>query len=472
MTGYDSSLMGSLNVMHTYQTYFTLTTATTALNTCSSYVGGCLGSLFAGFVADKWGRRCAIWIAAAVTIIGAALQAGAVHIAMFIVARIIIGVGMAVAATATPTFIVETCKESYRSFSLGVYYACWGVGTLLATGVCYASNGWATTWAWRFPSLFQIVPAIFAAMIVCCIPESPRWLISQDRDDEALEVLAIINSQGDKCDPIVLRKFREISSSIRYGREEGRQLTLFQAWTSKANRKRLTIVGTFSIIVMLSGQSIIDFYFGSMLSQAGITSSKVQLEVNIILNSWNLVLGCAAAWFVDVLPRKLLCSLSLGFFAIFMYLLGGLTARYGDDSGNRAGIYGTIASLFLCSGAYRLGITPLTMLYPAEILSYQLRATGMGLYTFTTKASGLVSTVVSPFALDAIGWKTYIIFSSADMVMVILVLIFWVESRGLSLEEIDKKFQPSLCDLEGRSVEERPEKHSEKEKDAARIAVS
>lgn len=56
---------------------------------------------------------------------------------MFIVGRFIIGMGLGVAATATPTYVAETVPSGYRAFALGLYYACWGVGTLIASGVCY-----------------------------------------------------------------------------------------------------------------------------------------------------------------------------------------------------------------------------------------------------------------------------------------------------------------------------------------------
>lgn len=108
--------------------------------------------------------------------------------------------------------------------------------------------------------------------------------------------------------------------------------------------------------------------------------------------------------------------------------------------------------IFLYNGTYSFGITPLTVLYPPEVLSYQIRATGMALYTMTTKLSGLFVTMVFPFALDAIGWKTYIINASFDILMILFVIFYWVETRGLTLEEVDERFDgikhSSVPDLE------------------------
>ena len=90
LLGYDSSLMGSLNVMPTYQEYFTLTT-TKSLNTAISYVGGSCSALFAGFLVDYLGRKKCIYISAYVTLIGAVIQAASQNIGMFIAGRFIVG---------------------------------------------------------------------------------------------------------------------------------------------------------------------------------------------------------------------------------------------------------------------------------------------------------------------------------------------------------------------------------------------
>jgi MFS family permease len=145
------------------------------------------------------------------------------------------------------------------------------------------------------------------------------------------------------------------------------------------------------------------------------------------------------AWFADSLGRKTLCAISLAGQIVSFYLLAGLTALYGEST-EKSGIYGTISMIFLYNAAYAYGITPLTVLYPPEVLSYALRSSGMGLYTLTTKLSGLLVTMAFPYALDAIGWKTYIINASADIVMLVGVLWYWVETRGLTLEEVDKLF--------------------------------
>ena len=177
LLGYDSSLMGSLNVMPSYTSYFTLTTATKSLNTAISYVGGSVASLFSGFVVDWAGRKKSIGLSAVLTLVGAIIQTCAQNVGMFIAGRFIVGrssytfiflyscllpkgFGMGFAQTACPTYVAETAPLTHRALALGLYYAFWGVGTLIASGVCYSVCTINTTTTPHLPRTNKIDPKL------------------------------------------------------------------------------------------------------------------------------------------------------------------------------------------------------------------------------------------------------------------------------------------------------------------------
>lgn len=310
-------------------------------------------------------------------------------------------------------------------------------GGLIAAGVTYGTAQMDSTWAWRLPSALQ---GLFSVMCLCLIPftpESPRWLHSQGRTQEALLALAQTHSNGDIDDPTVTVQFRQITDTLAFEKEFERPSLIKQVASSASTRKRLFLVATVALFSMLSGNNIISYYLGTMLTQAGVTDSTTQLEINIILNAWCLVVALTGTFLADKLGRKALAAISTALMVVFIFLVGGLTKAFGE-SDNTSGIYGTVAAIFLFQGAYSFGWTPLTVLYPPEVLNFAIRSAGMGFYTFLVNGMGLMVTFAFPFALAAIGWKTYMINGAWDVLELVVVLLTWVETRGRTLEEIDE----------------------------------
>ncbi len=92
-------------------------------------------------------------------------------------------------------------------------------------------------------------------------------------------------------------------------------------------------------------------------------------------------------------------------------------------------------------GSYSWAWTPLAFLYPPEILNYAIRAMGMGLNTFFMFGFGLLCVFSLPFALERMGWKTYIMNASWNIALIVFIYFFWVETKGKTLEEIDIVFE-------------------------------
>ena len=114
-----------------------------------------------------------------------------------------------------------------------------------------------------------------------------------------------------------------------------------------------------------------------MLDQAGITDSTTQLEINVCLNAWCLCVAIVGTFFCDLLGRKALAIISTLGCGILIFVVGALTEEFGTST-YTPGIYGTVAAIFLFQGAYSFGWTPLSVLYPPEVLNYNIRSVGMG----------------------------------------------------------------------------------------------
>ncbi|KUI66618.1 Lactose permease [Cytospora mali] len=436
---YDGSVMGSVNVMESYRAYFDLRTATIAVNSTAVYLGAILIAPIAGYLVDWRGRRESIAVSAVLNIIGAVISGAAQNIGMFIAGRMIIGLGMGLAQTAAGSYVSETTAPKVRSLALGLYFTCWALGSFLATGICYGSQRLdPSNWAWRIPSLLQGFPPICVLVMIPFLPESPRWLVFNDRMEEALIVLARINGAS-VDDAGVQLQYQEIIDTIEYEKSDGKSLGFREIVRDAPNRKRLYLALSVAPLTMLTGSNVITYYYGTMLSQAGITSSKTQMQINLVLSAWQFLIAVAGSMLAEKLGRKFLCLVSLGTCTFMFYMVGMMTAIYGDTS-NTSGIYGTVAAVFIYLGTYAFGLTPLTNMYPPEVLSYNIRATGMAMVTLVAKACGVFITMVFPYMFDAIGWKTYMVNASWNVLFFVWVFFFWVETKHRTLEEIDEIF--------------------------------
>ncbi|KAF2239990.1 MFS sugar transporter-like protein [Viridothelium virens] len=449
--GYDGSMVNGLNILPSYLNYFHLDTATIGLQTSSVFIGGCIAGLTWGKVTDILGRRPALLWAAVITLVAVILQTAAQDIAMFVVARILIGLGTGASGLTGPAYLAETLPLHWRGWGLGIFNDCYYVGGLIAAGVTYGTFTLNSTWSWRTPSLIQGVTSILCIAIIPFIPESPRWLAYQNRESAALHVVAQTYASGDSSSPIVLAAYKEIIDTIAYEKNVGETLSLAQLVRTRVARKRVLLACSAAVFSTIAGNVIASYYLGTMLDNAGITDTTTQLQINVILNAWCLVCSVAGTWSTDRWGRKPTAVVCTAALTVFLFTVGALTKVYGT-SASRSGVYGTVAAIFLFQGAYSFGWTPLLYMYPPEVLNYPVRANGMGVFQFVENGVALLIVWTMPIALANIGWKTYMINGAWDVVMVGLVAYYWVETKGKTLEEIDQVLEGAkhtdLPDLE------------------------
>ncbi|CAJ2504603.1 Uu.00g119970.m01.CDS01 [Anthostomella pinea] len=129
-----------------------------------------------------------------------------------------------------------------------------------------------------------------------------------------------------------------------------------------------------------------------MLTQTSVRNSTTQLQINVILSAWQLLVSFTGSALAERIGRRKLCLCSLGACTAFFYILGGMTKVYGA-SDSKSGSYGTVACIFLFLGAYSFGITPLTAMYAPEVLPYNIRGTGVAIQGLISKFCGLLVTL-------------------------------------------------------------------------------
>ena len=157
---------------------------------------------------------------------------------------------------------------------------CRYVGGLIAAGVTYATASMDSSWAWRLPTALQGVFTLLILILLPFIPESPRWLAFVSREEESRQALAYIYTNGNIDDPVVHCEFLNISQSLALSREtSGTKKIMRDMVKVPSDRKRALLMLSVALFSMLSGNNIISYYLGSMLDEAGITDTTIQLQV-------------------------------------------------------------------------------------------------------------------------------------------------------------------------------------------------
>jgi len=464
--GYDGSMINGLNILPSYTTYFNLNPATTGLNTASIWIGGILAGLIYGKVSDSIGRRPALFYAALLTVLAVILQAAAQNTAMFVIARILIGFGTSASGVSGPVYLAETLPVGWRAWGVGVFNDFYYVGGLIAAGITYATFNdlGSSTWAWRIPSLIQGLFSIICILLIPFIPESPRWLAANGRVREAEEVLGQMYLNGrvpsssspsppstenekktdgdaEKEDNVVHKELTSILSTLEYERTAGQQLRMREIFRTRGARKRVLLACSAAVFSTIAGNVIASYYLGQMLNNAGITDPKTQLEINIILNAFCLVCALLGTYSCDKWGRKPTVVLSASALTAFIFLIGALTKSFGTSQ-NTSGIYATVSMIFLFQGSYSFGWTPILYLYPPEVMNFSIRANGMGVFQAVANVTALLFVFTMPIAVANIGWKIYMINGAWDVLCVIAVAYWWVETKDRTLEQIE-------ADIEG-----------------------
>ncbi|KAF2648240.1 general substrate transporter [Lophiostoma macrostomum CBS 122681] len=439
--GYDQSMMSSLNILTAFQTRFGLDANLRGLLTAAQNLGGIVTGFFAGIVVDRYGRRGGILIASLLVLLACVLHATATTKAQFFVGRILVGVAKSVDIAAVPTYLVEMAPPKRRGLVAGLYWACWLLGAIISSGVGYGARSVGGNWSWRIICIVMAAPALGCILSLFFIPESPRWLISRNREQEALNVLAKFHGKGDQSNPLVVAEYREIKESISF--EQDNKFETFKAWwkafvAKKSNLYRAYILLTLGVFEQTVGSSIISYYLADVLKLAGVTSEREQFTINIGQNCVAFASALIGICLIDKVGRLKMLVAGSAFCAAVLACMAGLTAA---QTGNPAGRSGIIAMVFLFQMGYSSTWTPLSFSYCAEVLNFTIRAKGMGFYSVFTSAAGFFNQYLIPLGLKGIGWRFYIVGVCWNVFMATVIGITYLETKGLTLEQIDKRFE-------------------------------
>ncbi|KAI1845839.1 hypothetical protein JX265_011265 [Neoarthrinium moseri] len=443
-TGFDGSMMNGLQSLDTWKESFNHPGASDlALLNAIQNVGQLVGMPFCAWICDTWGRKPALLGSACVLLVGVALQTAAQNTGMFIAGRGIIGLGLVLNITAAPLLIMELAYPTQRAPLVSIYNSLWGLGALVAAWTTYGTFRIGSTWAWRIPSLLQALSSVLQLGLCFMVEESPRWLVSKERDEEAEKLIVKYHANGDLSDPVVPLEIEEIRSALRLEREAYKSTSYLAFFSTPGNRRRFFIILAVGFFSQWSGNGLISYYLTIILNSVGYTSQDTQTLINGLLTIWSMVWGLAFSLVVNRFRRRTLFLLSTAGMLVVYVVWTALEATYemstdlaSDGADGPGGIAkGVVAMIFLYQFVFAIGWGPLQVTYVVEILPYNLRARGLVLYNLFVALALIFNQYANPIGVTNSGWKFYITYDVWLLVELAVVYFLFVETGKMSLEE-------------------------------------
>lgn len=449
LQGYDQAVMNGLLTLHTFNEVFPemKENANIEGTAVAIYEVGCaIGALSCAFLGNILGRRRTIFGAGLIVIVGVAIQASSFSLGQLIAARIITGLGVGALTATIPMWVSEcsSAKERGRRVMLQGFFAIGGVASAswIEFGLFFVKDSQVN---FRFPIAFQGLFAIIITSFVMFLPESPRWLIAQDRFEEAKKVMAAL--EGEAEDSVAINE--ELTLIRDAYLEEKRQSASIFSMGPERQFHRAVLAVAIAGLAQMSGINIVTFYSTTIFTeQLGYSPTNARIFSGSI-QIWQFICAGIAVILIDRFGRrKLLMAGALGM-CVAQTALTGLMSDVKDKSAGEAAIFFYFVAMFF----FPVGLFLLPFMYAAEISPLSIRHKVTAVSACTNWLFNFLVAEVSPHAMQNIGYRYYIVYACINLFTFVMVYFFYPETQGRTLEEIDDVFIQSSNVLQPVKVE-------------------
>ncbi|MDR7302872.1 sugar porter family MFS transporter [Haloactinomyces albus] len=393
------------------------------LVTSGLLVGAMVGALTSGSLAARLGRRKMALVAACVFAVGSLAAALSPDVATLVVSRFVIGIGVGLASVIVPMYIAEISPTRIRGTLTSLNQLLITAGILLAYIVDYALAPWE---AWRWMLGLGVVPAVALFVGMLFMPETPRWLASRNRMDEARQVLERTR-RPDEID--------EALDEINTAEQQARQEAGWRDLTAKWIRPALSIGIGLAVLQQFVGINTIIYYAPTTLTQLGMGESA-SIAAQVGIGTVMLLFTLVAVRYTDRIGRKrLLLAGSLGM-SLSLGVLGALTLIVGASGTTVAVI--TIICLATYIASFGATWGPIVWVMLPELYPLRIRGPAEGLATWSNWAANFVVSLAFPVVLATIGQGlSMLIFAAFGVVSFFFVRALVPETTGRSLEQLE-----------------------------------
>jgi MFS family permease len=302
--GYDGSLMNGLQALNEWNRFMDYPTGV-KLGWINAIIllGSGVGSPIAAWISNRFGRKPGLYVGYIFMILGSVLQTASPNRAAFLLARLFIGVASALFGVAAPLLINEMAHPRHRGTVNSLFMTGWYIGGSVSGWVIFRVRSYSSSWSWRLPSLLQALLPAVALPGLLLAPESPRWLISQRREEEAHAILMRYHAGGCRSS-LVDAEFQEICATIRAEQDAHKGASYLEMFRTQGNRHRLIISLSLGFFAQWVGNGVISYYLTLILNTVGVTSARDQTLILACMQMWNLLCSIVGSVLIDRFGRR------------------------------------------------------------------------------------------------------------------------------------------------------------------------
>lgn len=447
MNGYDGSLMNALLANDKFKEFFGASNVGIKAGILSGMyqIGGVVALPFVGPCIDTWGRRVGMLIGGSIIILGTIISGTTSlneNLGQFLAGRFFLGFGVSISAAAGPMYVVELAHPAYRGVLTGLYNVCYFTGSItcsICTRFSLPLSG--PTRSWVVPIWVQMVAPGIVVLTCMFLPESPRWLYVNGKQDKAKETIAKYHGLGDPQSSWVQLQIAEYEQFLQLNGSDKRWWDYRCLFRSRSALYRVGCNVTVSIFGQWAGNGVVSYFLSGLLDTAGYTDPTTQLNINLALNCVQFAFAVFGANMVDYWGRRPMLVVVNALLSLCWVAVTASTGVFSKDPNNSAAAKTAVGFVFIFDIVYSVGWTPLQALYPVEVLSFEMRAKGMAFSSLAVNAGGLLNQFAIPVALERIEWKTYIVYIVWCFCQSVILYFLIPETRGFTLEELDEIFK-------------------------------
>ena len=382
--------------------------------------GTVLGAIFGGIPTNKIGRKNTLLWIGILFLFSAIGSAFANNPFVFAAFRFIGGLGVGASTIAAPAYISEIAPAKDRGKLVAFYQFNIVLGILMAFLSNYLLNDVGEN-SWRWMMGVQAIPSVIYLLLMISIPESPRWLLSKFKNDEARKVLHLM---GQEADYENMKKEIEIDNNNASLAND----TIFL----KKYRTPLVLAFLMAFFNQLSGINAFLYYSSRIFQEAGLVESTALLS-SIGIGVVNLIFTLLGVFLIDKLGRKVLMYIGSVGYIISLSLVA--MAFFFHWEGIAVPVF-----LFLFIAAHAIGQGAVIWVFISEIFPNHLRASGQSFGSTTHWVLAAIIPSLIPYLFSTVGPGVVFMFFAVMMVFQLLFVAFMMpETKGISLEELSKK---------------------------------